>query len=72
LYTAVSRPLYVQYAHPPHLEELENFGEPDYVVFNAGQFPANRHTTGMTSKTSVDLSFEQQEIVIWAPNMPVK
>ena len=44
--------------------ELANFGEPDYVVFNAGQFPANRYTTGMTSKTSVDLSFEQQEIVI--------
>jgi phosphoenolpyruvate carboxykinase (ATP) len=48
----------------PTLEELENFGEPDYVVFNAGQFPANRYTTGMTSKTSIDLSFEQQEIVI--------
>ena len=48
----------------PTDEQLENFGEPDYVVFNAGQFPANRYTTGMTSKTSVDISFEQQEIVI--------
>jgi phosphoenolpyruvate carboxykinase (ATP) len=48
----------------PTPEQLENFGEPDYVVFNAGQFPANRYTTGMTSKTSVDLSFEQQEVVI--------
>ena len=48
----------------PTAEQLENFGDPDYVVFNAGQFPANRYTTGMTSKTSVDLSFEQQEIVI--------
>lgn len=48
----------------PTQEELENFGNPDYVVFNGGQFPANRYTTGMTSKTSVDLSFEQQEIVI--------
>ena len=48
----------------PTVEQLANFGEPDYVVFNAGQFPANRYTTGMTSKTSVDLSFEQQEIVI--------
>lgn len=48
----------------PTDEELANFGEPDYVVFNAGQFPANRYTTGMTSKTSVDLSFEEQEIVI--------
>ncbi len=48
----------------PTEDELAKFGEPDYVVFNAGQFPANRHTTGMTSKTSVDLSFEQKEIVI--------
>ncbi len=48
----------------PTAEQLENFGDPDYVVFNAGQFPANRYTTGMTSKTSVDLSFEQQEAVI--------
>ena len=48
----------------PTKEQLEAFTEPDYVVFNAGQFPANRYTTGMTSKTSVDLSFERQEIVI--------
>ena len=48
----------------PTDEQLANFGEPDYVVYNAGQFPANRYTTGMTSKTSVDLSFERSEIVI--------
>lgn len=48
----------------PTLEQLDNFGDPDYVIFNAGQFPANRHTTGMTSKTSVDISFEQSEVVI--------
>ena len=48
----------------PTDEQLENFGEPDYVIFNAGQFPANRYTTGMTSKTSVDLSFENKEAVI--------
>ncbi len=48
----------------PTDEQLATFGEPDYVVFNAGQFPANRYTTGMTSKTSIDLSFEHQEIVI--------
>ena len=35
----------------PSAEELENFGEPDYVIFNAGGFPANRHTSKMTSKT---------------------
>lgn len=48
----------------PTDEQLASFGEPDYVIFNAGQFPANRYTTGMTSKTSVDLSFERQEVVI--------
>jgi phosphoenolpyruvate carboxykinase (ATP) len=48
----------------PTPEELEDFGEPDLVIFNAGQFPANLHTTGMTSKTSVDLSLEAKEIVI--------
>jgi phosphoenolpyruvate carboxykinase (ATP) len=48
----------------PSAEQLADFGTPDYVVFNSGQFPANRHTTGMTSKTSVDLSFEHREIVI--------
>ena len=48
----------------PTDEELSTFGEPTYTIFNAGQFPANRYTTGMTSKTSVDLSFEHHEIVI--------
>ncbi len=45
-------------------EELDAFGEPDYVVYNAGMFPANRHTTYMSSKTSIDLSFEDQQMVI--------
>ncbi len=48
----------------PTTEELENFGDPDYVIYNAGLFPANRHTSHMTSKTSVDLSFEKGEFVI--------
>lgn len=48
----------------PTAEQLADFGEPDYVVFNAGAFPANSKTTGMTSKTSVDLSFEAKEFVI--------
>ena len=45
-------------------EELKNFGAPDVVIFNAGRFPANRHTTGMTSKTSVDVNLESHEMVI--------
>ena len=48
----------------PTAEELAEFGEPDYVVFNAGQFPANAHTEGMTSKTSVDLDLESGQVVI--------
>jgi len=48
----------------PQRDELAQFGEPDCVIFNAGAFPANRHTTGMTSKTSVDLSLERREVVI--------
>lgn len=48
----------------PSAEELANFGEPDYVIFNAGQFPANTHTPGMTSKTTVDINFEDKEVVI--------
>ncbi|MCB0664811.1 MAG: phosphoenolpyruvate carboxykinase (ATP), partial [Saprospiraceae bacterium] len=39
---------------PTH-EELANFGEPDYVIFNGGVFPANRYTSQMTSTTSIDL-----------------
>ena len=26
----------------PTREELASFGTPDYVIYNAGQFPANR------------------------------
>ncbi len=48
----------------PTDEELARFGEPDYTILNAGEFPANRYTSYMTSKTSVDLSFEDREMVI--------
>jgi len=48
----------------PTLDELERFGSPDYVIYNAGQFPANPLTAQMTSRTSVDLSLERGEQVI--------
>ena len=48
----------------PSDEGLQSFGEPDLTIYNAGGFPANRHTTGMTSKTSVDLSLEHREVII--------
>jgi phosphoenolpyruvate carboxykinase (ATP) len=43
---------------------LENFGDPDLIIYNAGAFPANRFTSGMGSKTTVDLSFEDKQFVI--------
>ncbi|GAM18142.1 hypothetical protein SAMD00019534_013170 [Acytostelium subglobosum LB1] len=48
----------------PTKEELKNFGEPDYTIYNAGQFPANRYTKGMSSATSVSLDFKRREMVI--------
>ena len=48
----------------PTAEQLADFGEPDFVVYNAGCFPANRLTEGMTSDTSVSVSFEKGEFVI--------
>jgi phosphoenolpyruvate carboxykinase (ATP) len=48
----------------PSDQELLEFGDPDYVIYNAGYFPANPYTAQMTSTTSVDLSFEHQEFVI--------
>jgi phosphoenolpyruvate carboxykinase (ATP) len=48
----------------PTKEELAEFGLPDLVIYNAGAFPANRLTASMDSKTSIDLSLENQELVI--------
>jgi len=48
----------------PTQEQLAEFGTPDYVVLNAGTFPANRLTAGMTSSTSVDLSLRDRTLVI--------
>ena len=48
----------------PTAEELSNFGEPDFVIYNAGQFPANPMQESVSSKTSVALSFEKKEFVI--------
>ncbi len=63
-----ARPYHALFMHNmlirPTTAELAEFGEPDYVIFNAGQFPANRHTEHMTSSTSVTLNFEEQEFVI--------
>ncbi len=63
-----SRPYHALFMHNmlirPSDDELASYGEPDCVIFNAGGFPANRHTSGMTSRTTVDLSLEKKEMVI--------
>jgi phosphoenolpyruvate carboxykinase (ATP) len=63
-----TRPYHALFMHNmlirPTRQELANFGQPDGVIFNAGRFPANRYTTGMTSKTSVDLNLATKEMVI--------
>ncbi|MEX0601628.1 MAG: phosphoenolpyruvate carboxykinase (ATP), partial [Rhodothermales bacterium] len=62
------RPYHALFMHnmlvrvPP--DRLDDFGEPDFTVVNAGAFPCNRYTSYMTSKTSVDVSFEDGEMVI--------
>jgi phosphoenolpyruvate carboxykinase (ATP) len=48
----------------PTPEQLADFGDPEYVVLNAGRFPANRYTENMTSKTSVNLHLTRKELVI--------
>jgi phosphoenolpyruvate carboxykinase (ATP) len=48
----------------PTKEELASFGKPNFTIYNAGAFPANRLTTGMGSSTSIDLSLEDEELII--------
>jgi phosphoenolpyruvate carboxykinase (ATP) len=48
----------------PTQKELDTFGQPDFTIYNAGQFPANRFTAGMTSATSVEVNFKRKEMVI--------
>ncbi|KAJ1563063.1 Protein kinase C-like 1, partial [Cladochytrium tenue] len=45
-------------------DRVAAFGETDFTVFNAGQFPADRYTTGMTSTTSVAINFARREMVL--------
>jgi len=52
---------------PPKEHELVNFEkgkEKPFIIYNAGAFPANRQTQGMTSSTSVAVSFKRREMVI--------
>ena len=48
----------------PSVEEQKHFGKPDFTIYNAGRFPANRFTTGMTSSTSIALNFKAKEAIV--------
>jgi phosphoenolpyruvate carboxykinase (ATP) len=48
----------------PTEQELADFGEPDWVIFNAGEFFSSTTTPGVSSKTSVCISFSEQQMVI--------
>nr|BAN64571.1 phosphoenolpyruvate carboxykinase, putative [Babesia bovis] len=47
----------------PTDEELESF-TPDFVLYNAGAFPCNRYTKGVSSSTSICLNYKRMEMVI--------
>ena len=48
----------------PTPEELENFGQPDYVIYNAGSQTADTSVEGVETETSIALNFDQREMVI--------
>src|SRR5215472_13938226 len=62
------RPYHALFIHTmlirPTRDELASFGKPDFVIYNAGRFPANQYTAGMGSKTSICLNLEDRELVI--------
>jgi phosphoenolpyruvate carboxykinase (ATP) len=48
----------------PTVGELGSFGQPDFVIYNAGAFPADRLMAEVGSKTCVSLNLEERELVI--------
>jgi phosphoenolpyruvate carboxykinase (ATP) len=63
-----SRPYHALFMHNmlirPTPAELEEFGEPHYVIYNAGEFPADPQLPDVGSPTCVGLNFESGELVI--------
>jgi phosphoenolpyruvate carboxykinase (ATP) len=63
-----SRPYHALFMHTmlirPTTEELSAFGQPDFVIYNAGVFPADCLMADVGSKTCVSLNLEDRELVI--------
>lgn len=64
----VSRPYHALFMHDmlirPTEEQLRNFGEPDWIVYNAGECRADPSVPGVGSETCVVLNFAKREFVI--------
>ncbi|KAJ3134549.1 protein kinase C (PKC)-like Pck2, partial [Physocladia obscura] len=48
----------------PTAEELENFGTPDFTIYNAGEYDADPQVEGVSSNTLIALNFAEKEVVI--------
>lgn len=48
----------------PTAEELKSYGQPDFVIYNAGQQKADTRIPGVTSPTCVSVNFGEGEMVI--------
>ena len=63
-----SRPYHALFMHTmlirPTSQELAAFDQPDFVIYNAGAFPADRLMAEVGSSTCVSLSLEDRELVI--------
>lgn len=63
-----ARPYHALFMHNmlirPTTEELKTFGEPDWTIYNAGEFAASSHVEGVTSESSIDLNIKSNQVVI--------
>jgi phosphoenolpyruvate carboxykinase (ATP) len=63
-----SRPYHALFMHNmlirPSADDLATFGEPDYVIFNAGEQAADQSVEGVDMDASVAINFEESEFVI--------
>jgi phosphoenolpyruvate carboxykinase (ATP) len=63
-----ARPYHALFMHNmlirPTQEELKRFGDPDWTLFNAGEYAASTHVEGVTSESSIDLNIKKREVVI--------
>jgi phosphoenolpyruvate carboxykinase (ATP) len=63
-----ARPYHALFMHNmlirPTAAQLADFAQPDYVIYNAGQATADTTVPGITSPTSISISFERGEFVI--------